>query len=473
MKLIISQRVLEAAVKKAALFAPAKSTLPALETLRFSANGKLEICATDLETAVRVTVSESAGYRGITDGVAMLPADLLQRCLTSTLEREGEYGTKKLHDVDGEITAVHDPVTHLFRLEIGGKLIASMNTPKEDGLPQITFEEAAPGFYLEAEMLTEIARKCLPFVATDGLRPAMMGVLLQYDGAKLTATATNGHALVSLDIPAIAPAPFVAIIQANTLAKAAQVLAGPVYIAFNPTHVQLVAEAIEITARLIDDSYPNWKAVVPVTDKVRAITVDREELRAALPSLAPCMNRHTHRIGLAIEKDCERTRFVVTAGSDEGNEAQIWQRAEDSAPGNGYLSVHLSAHYLNAALAALGGSSVTFEFSEQPTDESGKYPPIVIRESNEQNDGHGNILLIIMPHRLPAPDVTQGMQGTALAAEVAPMTSENVVTIEEEPATAEPYDATREQLAAFAGVEKVFAAQWKVARMRNGDEVPQ
>ncbi len=440
MKLIISQRVLEAAVKKAALFAPAKTTLPALEQLRFSANGKLEITATDLETAVRVTISEAGGYHGITPGVAMLPADLLQRCLTSTLEKDLCYPTDdsgtakpKLRDVDKEITAVHDTVTRRFRLEIGGKLIASMSTDEFPDLPVPAFEESAPGFYLEAADLAAIARKCLPFVGTDELRRAQMGVLFEYDGTTLTATATNGHELIHVTRPAIAPAPFAAIIQADTLATAIQVLAGPVYVAFNATHVQLAAEGVEVIGRLIDERFPNWKQLIPISDALRAVTVDRAELRAALPSLSPCLNKNTQRLELRVENDYGNSRLFVTAGVDEMNNAQIWQRADDSTPGNGHLSVLLSARYLEHALAALAGIGITFEFGAQPIDGATNYPPILIRESSLQNEGQGDVTIIIMPHRPERVDVTAGMQGTALAAEVAPAAHEQpAVTIEEE-----------------------------------------
>lgn len=449
MKLQISQRTLESAVRKAALFAVTKSTLPQLETLLFSANGKLEISATDLETSVVVTVTKAGGYQGVQDGITNIPVALFREFLTGSLEqaaeqaytkdgvaivkKDGSFKTKTV-DVDNEITAEHDAVTRRFELNVGGKVIARMSCDETTQLPMFTneFVATAPGFYIESDDLAMIAKKTAAFVSTDQLRPAMMGVQFVYDGTTLTASATDGHHAIRVSILAVAPAPFEFIISADTLRKAAQTLTGPVLIetmqdAGREPHIRLSAHdatgsGATITARFIDERYVQLAHVFAGCENERIITVDRTALRQVLPALTPCINARTTRIEIAVRDAYGRLSIVARR---EDAIAEMHLACDDNYfGGRGTpISNFLNVRFLNDALQALESETVTFEFKDGTS-----FKPILIREETDV----ATIAIIIMPQKPEAEDrSTEVREGNAYVPPIKTQADKDMESVEE------------------------------------------
>jgi DNA polymerase-3 subunit beta len=416
MKTIVDQRTLRTAVDKAALFAPRKSTLPGLETITICANGKLEFRATDLETAVTVTVPLAApvdgdylnkvepnyGVKTVDEGEVTVPVELFQKAVAAM--REG-----------CAITIDAPKATRRVQLLMGSHVVAQLSTEEKPVEKERTMPASVQPFYIEAAKLRAIAQKCAPFVSTDELRSHMHGVQFSYDGTQLTTTATNGHQLASLSFPLVAGEPFAFVVPAVLLRKAASVLTDVVAIRFTDEHIQFECDSpehagVKVTGRLIDEKFPNWPQVIP-GDTPYTLTAYRTTLLGSIARLALFANSNTHQISLRMcdlrETNTEyHTLKVHAINYDAGNEGEEFPPADFVSKGEtATLHVGFNAQLLRETLEALDGEEITAQFA-------GACRATIFREETELGM---HALYLVMPVRLnDAP--TDHLQSTPLAA---------------------------------------------------------
>ena len=364
---------------------PSKSTLPILECILFENKGdRLLLSATDLEISIvqEVDVQFAAnGEAGREEAIAV-PA----RRLIDTL--------RALPDLPVTFTAGEG--------EGEGQLAVRLATDQgeykmvgHDGqdypdLPALESEERR--IELESTLLSRAITKTSFAVSKDALRPAMMGIYFEIGPDEGRAVATDGHRLVRLTMDAmVSEEELTFIVPEKALSLAGRVAGkeagekgGLCTVRVGEGHVGFNFGQANVMARLIDETYPNYQAVIPDQNEKR-LTVGREALLAAVKRVGLYSSSTTNQIRLEISDD----RLNISAEDIErSSEAHEEVRCDFDGQGEAEMTIGFNANYLTEVLGNLDADDVVFKLSTP--NRAG----IVVPE--EQAEGE-DMLMLIMP----------------------------------------------------------------------------
>jgi len=188
-----------------------------------------------------------------------------------------------------------------------------------------------------------------------------MGTLLEIEGNSLTMVATDGYRLAkfvtTLDEGISGAEKF--IVPSRALNEAQRNLGGAESIAVGAlgaqaNQLQMSADDVSITVRLVDGQYPNYNQVIPAKFD-RSLTVSTPALIAALRRAELVAGDRASMIKLAVTNQT----LVVTASSDvSGNayeELEVEQTGED-------LTIAFNARYLVEILNHIESDKTVIEF---------------------------------------------------------------------------------------------------------------
>lgn len=348
---------------------PSKSTLPILECILFEQEGDvLSLSATDLEISIMQRLPVQFGSNGsATAQRVAVPA----RRLLDTLRALPDLPIQFASDEHFAIQLTTDQ---------GRYKMVGYDGADYPALPELS---GGSGVQLSGTLLRRTIQRTSFAVSKDALRPAMMGIYFQVEKGEGRAVATDGHRLVRLTLQELtSETPMSFIVPEKALGLAARIASDEdCTIAVEGGHVSLDFGASRVLARLIDETYPNYEAVIPVEND-RRLTVSRAAMLAAVKRVGLYSSSMTNQIRLAIDKD----QVEVSAEDIErSSEARETVRCEyDSEP----MTIGFNAVYLNEVLANVDAEDVAFEFSSP--NRAGVVTP------QEQAEGE-DVLMLIMP----------------------------------------------------------------------------
>lgn len=371
MKFSVFSNDLQKALSKIISVVPSKSTLPILENILFElAGNSLRLTATDLE----IYMSVELAVGGKQDGRLAIPAKRLNETV------------RALPNMDLEITAEHATNKITLKTEQGEY---KMSGETAENFPVELKVKGQTTLEIDSALFKGMISKAIFAVSTDELRPAMMGVFMQWRETELRVVATDGHRLVRViqseisktktDREVVIPAKAL-----NLLSKSLD--SGTVNITLGEANVMFEFAEFQLVSRIIDERYPNYESVIPL-DNDKKMTVTRQGLLAAVRRCALYSNSITNQIRLLIS-DSELK--ISAEDIDFGGEAkEVIPCKFSSEP----MEIGFNARYVEDALTHVDTDEIEFEFSS-PTRAG------VIRPSNgvENQD----VLLLIMPVRLNA-----------------------------------------------------------------------
>ena len=348
---------------------PSKSTLPILECVLFERDGDaLQLSATDLEISIvqRLPVPfESNGASGA-QRIAV-PA----RRLLDTLRALPDLPIQFASDDNFAVQLTTDQ---------GRYKMVGHDGADYPALPELKGEG---GVHLTGALLKRTVQRTGFAVSKDALRPAMMGIYFQIEAEETKAVATDGHRLVRLTLKGLtSEAPLSFIVPEKALGLAARIASDEdCTISVDGGHVGLDFGGSRVVARLIDETYPNYEAVIPVEND-RRLTVSRTAMLAAVKRVGLYSSSMTNQIRLAIEKDKVEVSAEDIERSSEARETVLCEY--DSEP----MTIGFNAVYLNEVLSNVDADDVVFEFSSP--NRAGVVTP------QEQAEGE-DVLMLIMP----------------------------------------------------------------------------
>lgn len=369
MKFIANSIELQRTLNKLGGVVPAKSTMPILENILCELTGDvLTLTATDIATSLTVSLP----VRGGEDGKIAIPAKRLMDTMRSLPDTSASF--------------VVDVASNKIRITTDNGEYGLTGEGVKDFPPLPVFKGTAE-LSIESNELRSIIHRTAFAVSTDELRPAMMGVLLQTKGSEMRAVATDGHRLVRL--VHAQPRPVSLKKDVVIPAKALLVLGksideGTIVISVSDTHIKFSFGQSFMVSRLIDETYPNYEAVIP-SDNDKRMTVKRDDIISSI-----------RRVALYASATTRQVRFDVSAASlkvtaqdlDFGGEARetlpCTYAGED-------LEIGFNSGYLIDILTHLESEQVNFRFSS-PT-RAGIVSPA---GSDEKDD----IIMLVMPVRL-------------------------------------------------------------------------
>ena len=369
MKFTTSSATLREALTTVNGAVPSKSTLPILECILFEReNDALRLSATDLEISIIERISVQFESNGSAkSGRVAVPAKRLLDTLRALPDLPIEFGS----DEDFGVT---------LRTDQGMYKMVGHDGADYPALPELEGERRIK---TDGALLRRAIHKTSFAVSKDALRPAMMGIYFQIQGEHGRTVATDGHRLVKLTMEAMtSEEPLNFIVPEKAMTLAGRVATDePCEIIVDGGHVCFEFTNSRVLARLIDEAYPNYEAVIPVEND-RRLAVNRTSMLAAVKRVGLYSSSMTNQIRLSLDTNSLEISAEDIERSSEARETVLCEYDSEA------MVIGFNAIYLTEVLSNLDAEDVVFEFSSP--NRAGVVTP------QDQKDGE-EIMMLIMP----------------------------------------------------------------------------
>ena len=365
MEIKISQEKLAKALNSVSrVAAGARATLPILNNVLIRVDdGKVSLTTTNLDMAVVSFLPVVDGK----NGVVTVPARLIAE-FVSNLPR-GEVV---------EILAENERVT------IKSKGYSStINGAVADDFPELPEidETKAVKFQIGAEDFKAGLSQVMIASSNDMTRPALTGVYFNTFESGLYLAATDGYRLAERKLVDKVEAEVAAIVPTSSLQEVLRSLSDEVEeieLLFDETQVRFRLGEIEVTSKLVDGSFPDYRQLIPKETEIKT-KMARDEL-TRVTKLAALFAKEVGG-SVVCETKAEEGVFSIASVANElgENNSEIKTEAEVSG------KVTLNSRFLLDALNVLDGKMVDFGFSN-------RLDPVVLRGEDK-----GEYVHIIMP----------------------------------------------------------------------------
>lgn len=342
----------------------AKSTLPILSNVLIRVDdSKVSFITTNLDMAVVDYVPVISAK----DGTITVPARLLAE-FVQNLPR----GEKIKLTVDG--TKVKTSA---------GKYSSVINGVAADDFPELPEidEKKAVIYRMGVDEFKVGLSEVVIAASGDTTRPALTGVYFNTDNNTLYVAATDGYRLAEREFISKVQSEVKAIVPTASLQEVLRSIpedAEEIEILFDEAQVRFRMGELEITSKLIDGTFPDYRQLIPKNNEVK-ISVDRDELNRIV-KIAALFARESNR-AITCEADAEKGTFAVSSISNEVGENQSVLETKVDKSGK----VKLDSRFLMDALNVLEEERVKMEFSLGST-------PVLLMNENDKKYRH-----IIMP----------------------------------------------------------------------------
>ncbi|MBR3176431.1 DNA polymerase III subunit beta [Candidatus Saccharibacteria bacterium] len=359
---VLQDRLAKALSVVSRVAASTKAGLPILSNVLLRAEGKqLTLTATNLELA---TV-EYVNAKVIKEGTITVPARLLADFI-SNLPKE----TITL-DVDGEKLTVS-----------AGKYKSTINGILADDYPELPTidEKEAVTFRIPVEIFKEAVNQVIIAASNDTTRPALTGVFFNTFEGSLYIAATDGYRLADKKFVENVKSEIKAIIPTAALREVLSSLSDSIEeieVMIIDSQIRFRLGEIEVTSKLIDASFPDYRLLIPKDNNAEIILNKAELLR--MTKVAALFARESNGSIVCEAKDTDNS-FSVSAVASELGENSALMEADVKESGK----VTLNSKYLLDALNAATEDEISFCFS-------GKLSPVVIK--NVKNNDYTHIIM--------------------------------------------------------------------------------
>lgn len=331
MKFTISREALLKPLQLVAGVVERRQTLPVLSNILLVAEGRqLSMTGTDLEVEMigRIELEQEAEAGSIT-----VPAKKLMDICKSLPDH-----------VDIELTLTGQKVTIK-----GGRSRFTLSTLPASEFPNVEDGPENLEIAVAQNRLRHLIERTAFAMAQQDVRYYLNGMLLELDGERLRAVATDGHRLATslCAVDAEAPkqqviVPRKGILELGRLLedsdKAARLVIGS-------NHIRVNTGDFIFTSKLVDGKFPDYERVIPRGgDKL--VIADRQELRQVLSRIAILSNEKYRGVRLALSDGY----LQVTANNPEQEEAEETLAVDYQGPD---MEIGFNVNYLLDALSIL------------------------------------------------------------------------------------------------------------------------
>jgi DNA polymerase-3 subunit beta len=342
------------------------NVLPILESFLFQIdNNQLTVVSTDLETTMKVRIPVQSGDHG----ELCVQAKVLTEYLKNLPEQPITFD---ISTVDFGI----DITSEQGKYKIVGE--SANNFPTEPSADNAT------EFTMPAKELSDGISKAIIAVNHDDMRPAMNGVFFELGKNNMTMVATDAHRLVRCvksDVNCPKSDSFIVPKKALNQLKNNLNQSTEIKVAYNKNHLFVHSENLQLSCRLIDAKFPDYKIVIPA-DNPYKLTIDKLEFLSALRRVSVFSNKLTNQVVLDIQGNSLHLYAQDVDFSFEGNERmQCQYNGED-------MKIAFNARLLIELIVVLEGEEIEFELST-PTRAG------IIRPVDKKD--HEDLLMLIMP----------------------------------------------------------------------------
>ncbi len=348
---------------------PSKSTLPILECILFVRDGDvLQLSATDLEISIIQNLDVSFESNGTSANQRIaVPAKRLLDTLRALPDLPIHFSADEAFNVT-------------LRTDQGHYKMVGHDGADFPALPVLSDKIKIE---TEGKLLRRAIHKTGFAVSKDALRPAMMGILFRIGPELGRAVATDGHRLVKLTLSEMTSStPVDFIVPEKAMAVAGRIASDSACtITVDDGYVGFDFESARVLARLIDEAYPNYEAVVPVEND-RKLVVNRDSMLAAVKRVGLYSSSMTNQIRLSAGDGQVEVSAEDIERSSEARETVLCEFDGDE------IVIGFNSVYLTEVLGNVDSEEVSFEFSSP--NRAGVVTP------QEQESGE-DLMMLIMP----------------------------------------------------------------------------
>ena len=366
MKFIVSSSALLKQLQQISGVINANTVLPILEDFLFEIEkNRLTVVATDLETVMKIEMEIEAKD----NGRVCIPAKILLDSLKNIPDQPLTFNIDKNFGI--EITSDN------------GKYKVMGENP--DNFPKEPVSDETTSFTITSSGLVTAINKTLFAVSNDDLRPAMTGVFFEMDKKGIQFVATDAHRLVRYKRTDVScPKTDTLIVPKkplNLLKTAMPDNDDELTISYNSNHLFVKHGTTQMSCRLIDARFPDYKVVIP-TDNPYKLTVNKNDFQGALRRVSIFSNKSTNQVVLNIQGSELQLAAQDVDFSFEGNERMKCQYDGED------LQIAFNAKFLIELLHAADTPEINVELST--STKAGIIKPTE-QEENEE------LMMLVMP----------------------------------------------------------------------------
>ncbi|HTE25466.1 DNA polymerase III subunit beta [Flavitalea sp.] len=366
MKFIVSSSALLKQLQQISGVINANTVLPILEDFLFEIEkNKLTVVATDLETVMKIEMEIEAKD----NGRVCIPAKILLDSLKNIPDQPLTFNIDKNFGI--EITSDN------------GKYKVMGENP--DNFPKEPVSDETTSFTITSSGLVTAINKTLFAVSNDDLRPAMTGVFFEMDKKGIQFVATDAHRLVRYKRTDVScPKTDTLIVPKkplNLLKTAMPDNDDELTISYNSNHLFVKHGTTQMSCRLIDARFPDYKVVIPA-DNPYKLTVNKNDFQGALRRVSIFSNKSTNQVVLNIQGSELQLAAQDVDFSFEGNERMKCQYDGED------LQIAFNAKFLIELLHAADTPEIYVELST--STKAGIIKPTE-QEENEE------LMMLVMP----------------------------------------------------------------------------
>jgi len=363
MELSVTQENLSKALSNVGRVASSKAGLPILSNILLRTdNNRLLVAATNLEIAS----THHVGAKVLKPGAITIPARLVSEFVASLpkgtvdLKAEGDHLTIS----SGSYTSV-------------------INGVVADEFPELpTIDETSSIQYSIGTVdFKQAVAQTIITTSSDSTRPVLTGVYWHSYEGHLYLAATDGYRLAERRLVET-QSDISAIIPTSTLQEVLRTLTDDVVeveMLFDDTQVRFRLGESEITSRLIDGNFPDYRQLIPATSETSVNIAASDFTR--ITKIAGLFARES---GGSVTLTADKENQVLSMHSIASELGENTSSADARVSEDGQVT--LNSRYLSDALSVIEGDSVIFRFS-------GKLSPCVLQtDAEDVNYKH-----IIMP----------------------------------------------------------------------------
>jgi DNA polymerase III subunit beta len=366
MKFIVSSSALLKQLQQISGVINANTVLPILEDFLFEIDkNRLTVVATDLETVMKIQMDIEAKE----NGRVCIPAKILIDSLKNIPDQPLTFNIDKNYAI--EMTSDN------------GKYKVMGENP--DNFPKEPVSDDTTSFTITSSGLVTAINKTLFAVSNDDLRPAMTGVFFEMDKKGIQFVATDAHRLVRYKRTDVSCPKTDSLIvpkkPLNLLKTAMPDNDDELTISYNSNHLFVKHGTTQMSCRLIDARFPDYKVVIPA-DNPYKLTVNKNDFQGALRRVSIFSNKSTNQVVLNIQGSELQLAAQDVDFSFEGNERMKCQYDGED------LQIAFNAKFLIELLHAADTSEINVELST--TTKAGIIKP-TDQEENEE------LMMLVMP----------------------------------------------------------------------------
>ncbi|HRK93994.1 MAG TPA: DNA polymerase III subunit beta [Candidatus Saccharibacteria bacterium] len=351
MEVIVTQENLSFALNNTSRVTSTKAGLPILGNILLRTDkSRLLVAATNLEVAA----SHRIGAKVTKPGSITIPARLLNEFIQN-LPKEQLTLTAKDN-----------------KLHISSSTSSStINGSPDDEFPELPTidDKKAVKYTITASDFKQSVSQTIIAASGDSTRPILTGVYWHSFEKKLYLAATDGYRLAERHITGTSSS-VNAVIPTSTLQEVLRTLRDETVeldVLFDETQVTFRLDEVEITSRLIDGNFPDYRQLIPAASETN-FTINRTELIRVI-KIASLFARESGG-GIILNVDSDKNTLTINSIASEigENSSEIPVVSSGQA-----ASVSLNSRYLLDALNVMSSDEISFGFS-------GKLAPCVIHE---------------------------------------------------------------------------------------------